>query len=35
MVTHDETMALKTERLVRFFDGQQVADSKIFDLQKV
>ncbi|MBJ6118915.1 ABC transporter ATP-binding protein [Pontibacter sp. BT310] len=29
MVTHDENMALKTERLVRFFDGQQVSDSKL------
>lgn len=35
MVTHDETMALKTERLVRFFDGQKVSDSKVYDLQKV
>ncbi|MDX5481512.1 MAG: ABC transporter ATP-binding protein [Hymenobacteraceae bacterium] len=35
MVTHDENMALKTERLVRFFDGQQVSDSKVFDLQRV
>ncbi|WP_161888043.1 ABC transporter ATP-binding protein [Pontibacter russatus] len=34
MVTHDENMALKTERLVRFFDGQQVSDSKLFDFQK-
>ncbi|NDK55394.1 ABC transporter ATP-binding protein [Pontibacter fetidus] len=30
MVTHDENMALKTERLVRFFDGQQVSDAKLF-----
>jgi putative ABC transport system ATP-binding protein len=29
MVTHDENMALKTERLVRFFDGQQVSDAKL------
>lgn len=35
MVTHDENMAHKTERLVRFFDGQQVSDSKIYDLQIV
>ena len=28
MVTHDENMALKTERLVRFFDGQQVSDAR-------
>ncbi|MBB6611029.1 ABC transporter ATP-binding protein [Pontibacter sp. Tf4] len=35
MVTHDENMAHKTERLVRFFDGQQVSDSKVFDLQTV
>jgi putative ABC transport system ATP-binding protein len=35
MVTHDENMALKTERLVRFFDGQQVSDSKLYDYQKV
>lgn len=34
MVTHDENMALKTERLVRFFDGQQVSDSKLHDFQK-
>lgn len=27
MVTHDETMAGKTERLIRFFDGQQVAQN--------
>ncbi|MBC5775272.1 ABC transporter ATP-binding protein [Pontibacter sp. KCTC 32443] len=33
MVTHDENMAHKTERLVRFFDGQQVSDSKVFDYQ--
>jgi putative ABC transport system ATP-binding protein len=25
MVTHDETMARKTHRLVRLFDGQQVS----------
>lgn len=25
MVTHDENMAQKTQRLVRFFDGQQIA----------
>ena len=25
MVTHDEQQALKTERLIRFFDGSQVA----------
>jgi putative ABC transport system ATP-binding protein len=25
MVTHDEQQALKTQRLIRFFDGQQVA----------
>ncbi|WP_162426611.1 ABC transporter ATP-binding protein [Pontibacter pudoricolor] len=30
MVTHDENMAMKTERLVRFFDGQQVSDSKVY-----
>ncbi|WP_439883342.1 ABC transporter ATP-binding protein [Pontibacter sp. MBLB2868] len=30
MVTHDENMAQKTERLVRFFDGQQVSDAKVF-----
>ena len=35
MVTHDEGMALKTERLVRFFDGQQVSDSKMFDYANV
>jgi len=35
MVTHDENMANKTERLVRFFDGQQVSDSKIYDFQTV
>ncbi len=35
MVTHDESMALKTERLVRFFDGQQVSDAKVYDFQKV
>ncbi|MFD3001559.1 ABC transporter ATP-binding protein [Pontibacter toksunensis] len=35
MVTHDEQMALKTERLVRFFDGQQVSDAKLYDYQKV
>jgi putative ABC transport system ATP-binding protein len=29
MVTHDENMAQKTERLVRFFDGQQVSDVKL------
>lgn len=27
MVTHDESMAAKTQRLVRFFDGQQVAQT--------
>ena len=27
MVTHDEMMAGKTQRLIRFFDGQQVAQS--------
>jgi len=30
MVTHDENMAQKTERLVRFFDGQQVSDAKVY-----
>lgn len=37
MVTHDENMAQKTERLIRFFDGQQVSDAKTaaFDYQKV
>ncbi|QCR22805.1 ABC transporter ATP-binding protein [Pontibacter sp. SGAir0037] len=35
MVTHDENMAHKTERLIRFFDGQQVSDSKVFEFQKV
>lgn len=35
MVTHDENMARKTERLVRFFDGQQVSDAKIHEFQKV
>ena len=36
MVTHDENMAQKTERLVRFFDGQQVSDAKVFaNLQQV
>ncbi|MER2999367.1 ABC transporter ATP-binding protein [Pontibacter populi] len=35
MVTHDENMAMKTERLVRFFDGQQVSDSKVYDYAKV
>lgn len=35
MVTHDEGMAQKTERLVRFFDGQQVSDSKVYDFAKV
>jgi putative ABC transport system ATP-binding protein len=37
MVTHDENMALKTERLVRFFDGQQVSDARTstYDFQKV
>ncbi|WP_347158879.1 ABC transporter ATP-binding protein [Pontibacter chitinilyticus] len=34
MVTHDENMAMKTERLVRFFDGQQVSDAKVYDFQK-
>ncbi|RDV13677.1 ABC transporter ATP-binding protein [Pontibacter diazotrophicus] len=34
MVTHDEQMAQKTERLVRFFDGQQVSDAKLYDFQK-
>ncbi|MDQ3393941.1 MAG: ATP-binding cassette domain-containing protein, partial [Bacteroidota bacterium] len=29
MVTHDENMAAKTKRLVRFFDGQQVAQSVV------
>ncbi|MFD2245437.1 ABC transporter ATP-binding protein [Pontibacter ruber] len=28
MVTHDENMAHKTGRLIRFFDGQQVSDAK-------
>ncbi|MEJ8756046.1 ABC transporter ATP-binding protein [Pontibacter sp. H259] len=31
MVTHDENMAMKTERLIRFFDGQQVSDSKVYN----
>ncbi|MHC2991334.1 macrolide ABC transporter ATP-binding protein [Pontibacter sp. HJ8] len=37
MVTHDENMAHKTERLVRFFDGQQVSDAKTatYDFHKV
>ncbi|GHA80422.1 ABC transporter ATP-binding protein [Pontibacter akesuensis] len=36
MVTHDENMAQKTERLVRFSDGQQVSDAKVFaNLQQV
>ncbi|WP_242917596.1 ABC transporter ATP-binding protein [Pontibacter liquoris] len=35
MVTHDENMAQKTERLVRFFDGQQVSDARLYDFQKV
>ncbi len=36
MVTHDENMAMKTERLVRFFDGQQVSDAKVYaNLQQV
>ena len=35
MVTHDENMALKTERLIRFFDGQQVSDARMYDFQKV
>jgi putative ABC transport system ATP-binding protein len=37
MVTHDENMAHKTERLIRFFDGQQVSDAKTatYDFQKV
>jgi putative ABC transport system ATP-binding protein len=25
MVTHDEQQALKTERIIRFFDGSQVS----------
>jgi putative ABC transport system ATP-binding protein len=29
MVTHDEFMATKTQRLIRFFDGQQVAQSEV------
>ena len=29
MVTHDESMALKTHRLVRLFDGSQVVYFKI------
>ncbi|MFC6996333.1 ABC transporter ATP-binding protein [Rufibacter roseus] len=33
MVTHDENMALKTNRLIRFFDGQQVADSRVLEAQ--
>ncbi|WP_210462186.1 ABC transporter ATP-binding protein [Rufibacter roseolus] len=33
MVTHDENMALKTNRLIRFFDGQQVADSMVIEAQ--
>ncbi|WP_192822884.1 ABC transporter ATP-binding protein [Rufibacter sp. LB8] len=33
MVTHDEHMALKTNRLIRFFDGQQVADSHVLEAQ--
>ncbi|MGV3539394.1 MAG: ABC transporter ATP-binding protein, partial [Rufibacter sp.] len=33
MVTHDEHMALKTGRLIRFFDGQQVADSMVLEAQ--
>ncbi|RIJ34356.1 ABC transporter ATP-binding protein [Pontibacter oryzae] len=36
MVTHDENMAKKTERLIRFFDGQQVSDAKVYaNLQQV
>lgn len=35
MVTHDQNMAHKTERLIRFFDGQQVSDSKVFEFHKV
>ncbi|PRY11255.1 putative ABC transport system ATP-binding protein [Pontibacter ummariensis] len=36
MVTHDENMAMKTERLVRFFDGQQVSDTVLYgNFQKV
>ncbi|WP_018478628.1 ABC transporter ATP-binding protein [Pontibacter roseus] len=37
MVTHDENMAHKTERLIRFFDGQQVSDAKTnaYEFQKV
>jgi putative ABC transport system ATP-binding protein len=33
MVTHDEHMAHKTNRLIRFFDGQQVADSLVLEAQ--
>jgi putative ABC transport system ATP-binding protein len=33
MVTHDENMAHKTSRLIRFFDGQQVADSLVLEAQ--
>lgn len=33
MVTHDELQALKTGRLIRFFDGQQVADSMVVEAQ--
>ncbi|GAA4414878.1 ABC transporter ATP-binding protein [Nibrella viscosa] len=29
MVTHDEAMARKTHRLIRLFDGTQVADSQL------
>ncbi|WP_299826482.1 ABC transporter ATP-binding protein [uncultured Pontibacter sp.] len=37
MVTHDENMAHKTERLIRFFDGQQVSDARTaaFNFQQV
>jgi len=30
MVTHDEAMAEKTQRLIRFFDGQEVAQTYAF-----
>jgi len=29
MVTHDETMAKKTHRLIRLFDGAMVGDSQL------
>jgi putative ABC transport system ATP-binding protein len=32
MVTHDESMARRTGRLIRLYDGAQVADSRLASL---